>query len=224
MKPGIQKPHCTANSSTNACWIAACHRVGHALDRCDAVAVDLSGRHEARHDGITIELHGAGTALALGAPLLGSCQPGLVAQPVEQGRRGGVSATRRRAVEHHLDLGVVVDRPPLAGAGRHIADQARHPARPLMVGGTGANGVERTTDKGRDECRAVGGGRADIVERCHRCGWISAHAAIDVSSSARPMSAAAASWSTSTRAATEPIAMRASRTTPSSARSTTIPR
>ena len=39
-----------------------------------------------------------------------------------------------------------------------------------MVGGTGANGVERPTDKGRDECRAVGGGRAYIVERCHGCG------------------------------------------------------
>ena len=49
--------------------------VGHALDRRNAVAVDLSGRHEACHDGITIKLHGAGAALALGAPSLVPVSP-----------------------------------------------------------------------------------------------------------------------------------------------------
>ena len=39
-----------------------------------------------------------------------------------------------------------------------------------MVGGTGANGVERPPDKGRDECGAVCGGGAHVVEWSHCCG------------------------------------------------------
>ena len=78
--------------------------IGHAFDGLDTGAVDLAERHHARVDDLAIEQDGARPALALAAPLLGTCEVQVFAQDVEQA-----------AHAWRLDLhAVAVDAEPIA--------------------------------------------------------------------------------------------------------------
>ena len=63
--PGVQKPHWRAWFSWNACCIGCSSPlVGEALDGGDLVTVGLDREHRARLHAATVEVHGAGAAVA----------------------------------------------------------------------------------------------------------------------------------------------------------------
>ena len=85
IRPGVQKPHCTAPASTNACCTGCSSlAVGQPLDRDDLAPLGLAGEHQAGADERAVEVDRAGAALALLAGVLGARQAEPLAQHVEQ--------------------------------------------------------------------------------------------------------------------------------------------
>ena len=83
--PGVQKPHCTAPVSTNACCTGCSSSpAAEPFDRDDLVAVRLRREHEARAHELAVEEHRARTALALLARVLRAGKPEPLAQREEE--------------------------------------------------------------------------------------------------------------------------------------------
>ena len=117
ISPGVQKPHCTAPASTNAC----CTSVGRPgrrepLDGDDRLADGGRREHEARAHQSPVDEHGARAALALLARALGSHAD----RAARAARRAGSPRPRRRATSWSTPLTcrrvVLAHRPPPGNA------------------------------------------------------------------------------------------------------------
>ena len=102
INPGVQKPHCTAASSINACWMSESSPFGaeQALQRADLLAVRPDGKVNAGVETLPVDEHVACAALAYLAALLDRMQIEIVAQKVGQ----------RCAHIHHFLHGLSIDR------------------------------------------------------------------------------------------------------------------
>src|SRR4029079_5453394 len=76
---------------------------GETLDGAHDRAVDLAHRDQAAHDGLTVDQHGAGAALALAATLLGPGEAEVLAQDVEQASHARHRHLRRLAVDDQAE-------------------------------------------------------------------------------------------------------------------------
>ena len=104
--PGVQKPHCTAPSSTKAACTSDRRRVTGVVDRSqpfdgDDPAADRSGgEHQAGAHQLVVDQHRARPALPLLARALGRGQAEPLAQDVEQALAGERVVDRHRSAVH----------------------------------------------------------------------------------------------------------------------------
>ena len=93
IRPGVQKPHCTAPASTNACCTSVGEPTGAMPSTVTIVLTDRRCRqHEAAAHQLVVDQHAARAALALLARTLAADQPEPLAQHVRAGSR---RSTRR---------------------------------------------------------------------------------------------------------------------------------
>ena len=85
ISPGVQKPHCTAPQSTNACCTSLGRPDwGDPLDRDDLLTGCRCGQHETTADELIVDHHAARAALALLARALRTDQAEPLTQHIEQ--------------------------------------------------------------------------------------------------------------------------------------------
>ena len=86
--PGVQKPHCRASCSTNACCTGwSCSPLREPLDRRDVLAARIEREGHAARDHFAVEPDGARRARAAVATDLRAGEAELVAQHFHQRRR-----------------------------------------------------------------------------------------------------------------------------------------
>ena len=113
----MQKPHCSACCSWNACWSGcSSSRSAQRLDGAHRPPVGLHREHQARAHGLAVDLHRARSADAVLAADVRAGQPEVVAQEVGQQRAR--LDVRRRAVAPLTSTLILTRRPPRARAAR----------------------------------------------------------------------------------------------------------
>ena len=119
--PDVQKPHCGASCSTNACCSGSSVPFEQPFDRLDRPAVGPHRELAARVDRLAVEQHRAGAALAAVAADLRAGQPGVIAQHL--GQRPAILDLERapRAVDGERDRRARARRARRARAGARSA-------------------------------------------------------------------------------------------------------